>query len=173
MHVVVAVPQRLKRCINMQESYSEDLFGLLVPLADDRLILPRVTVAEVMTWQQPEKTDGAPAWLLGTVQWNTRAVPVVSVEAMSGKASPAVGGRTRIAIIVGVAGHLTGGYFGVMTQGFPQLVRANADIVKPEPNHSYPDRGPVICRVRMLNESPLIPDLDHIERLISQETKAA
>jgi chemosensory pili system protein ChpC len=84
-----------------------------------------------------------------------------------------VGGRTRIAIVVGIAGHLTGGHFGIITQGFPQLVRANADIVKPEPNQTFSDQGPVICRVHMLNESPVIPDLDFIERLISQETKVA
>jgi chemosensory pili system protein ChpC len=157
----------------MQESYSEDLFGLMIPLANDRLVLPRMTVAEVMTWQTPEKVDGTPDWLLGTVQWNTRNVPVVSIEAMTGNALPIIGGRTRIAVVVGIAGHLTCGHFGIVTQGFPQLVRANADIVKPEPTQSFPDQGPIICRIHMLNESPLIPDLDHIELLISQETKAA
>jgi chemosensory pili system protein ChpC len=157
----------------MQETYSEDLYGLLIPLADDRLILPRVTVAEVTTWQQPEKVDGSPDWSLGIIQWNARPVPVVSFEALSGHAVPAVGGRTRIAIIVGIGGQLTGGYFGVMTQGFPQLVRANPDILKPEPNHSFSDRSPIICRVRMLNESALIPDLEHIERMISTESRAA
>jgi len=157
----------------MQESYSEDLYGLMIPLADDRLILPRVTVAEVMTWQQPEKVDGTPVWHLGTIQWNGRILPVISFEAMCGHDVPAVGGRTRIAIIVGIGGQLTSGYFGIITQGFPQLVRINPDIVKPEPNHSFSERSPTICRVRMLNESPLIPDLEHIERMISEESRAA
>lgn len=144
-----------------------------MPLANDRLIVPRANVAEVLTWQQPERIDGAPPWLLGSILWNGRATPVISVEAMTGHATPAVGGRTRIAVLVGIAGQLTGGYYGIVTQGFPQLVRANADIVKREEEQSFPDRGPIICRVRMLNESPLIPDLEHIEIMIGQETKAA
>ena len=157
----------------MQEAFSDEFFGLLIPLADERLILPRVTVAEVMTWQPPDKVTGTPAWHLGTIQWNGRVVPVISFEAMCGNAVPTPGGRTRIAIIVGVGGQLTGGYYGIVTQGFPQLVRANPDVLKPELNESFSDRSPIICRVRMLNESPLIPDLEYVERMISEEARAA
>jgi hypothetical protein len=60
-----------------------------------------------------------------------------------------------------------------VTQGFPQLVRANPDVVKPDPNHSFSERSPIICRVRMLNESPVVPDLERVEQLISEETRAA
>lgn len=156
----------------MQDNYSDELYGLLVPLATERLLLPRVTIAEVVTWQQPEKNEGTPPWYLGTIQWNGRAVPVISFEAMCGQSFPPPGGRTRIAIIVAVGDQLTGGYFGIVTQGFPQLVRANADVVKPELNHSFSDRSPIICRVRMLNETPLIPDMFRMEELISEESRA-
>jgi chemosensory pili system protein ChpC len=86
---------------------------------------------------------------------------------------PPPGGRTRIAVFVAIGDELTGGYFGVVTQGFPQLVRANPDVVKPDPNHSFSERSPIICRVRMLNESPVVPDLERVEQLISEETRAA
>ncbi len=157
----------------MQETYSDELYGLLVPLADERLIVPRITVAEVIVWQEPEKIDGVPAWHLGTIQWNGRPVPVISFEAMCGQAMPAPGGRTRIAVFVAIGTELTGGYFGVVTQGFPQLVRANPDVVKADPNHSFSERSPIICRVRMLNESPVVPDLERVEQLISEESRAA
>ena len=157
----------------MQDHYSDELYALLIPLAEERLLLPRVNIAEVITWQQPEPVDNAPPWHLGLIQWNGRPVPVISVEAMSGQTLPPPGGRTRIAVVVAIGEQLTGGYFGIVTQGFPQLVRANADVVKPEPNHSFSDRSPIICRVRMLNESPLIPDLHRIESMISEESRAA
>jgi len=89
------------------------------------------------------------------------------------EAFPAPGGRTRIAVVVAIGDRLTSGYFGIVTQGFPQLVRANSDVVKPELNHSFGDRSPIICRVRMLNESPLIPDLPRMEEMISEESRAA
>ncbi|HTE40006.1 MAG TPA: chemotaxis protein CheW [Steroidobacteraceae bacterium] len=157
----------------MQDNYADDLYGLLIPLAEERLLLPRVTVAEVITWQAPEKSEGTPAWHLGLIQWNGRPIPVISFEAMCGQAFPAPGGRTRIAVLVAIGEQITGGYFGVVTQGFPQLVRANSDVIKSELNHSFSDRSPIICRVRMLNESPLIPDLFRVEEMIGEETRAA
>jgi len=56
-------------------------------------------------------------------------------------------------------GKLQSGYFGMLTQGFPQLVRVNADVIR-RSSRSFPERSPVICQVRMVNETPLIPDLD-------------
>ena len=157
----------------MQDHLSDELYGLLVPLAEERLLLPRITIVEVITWQAPEKVENAPPWHLGNIQWNGRPIPVISFEALCGHAVPPPGGRTRIAVIVAIGTSLTGGYFGIVMQGFPQLVRANADVVKSDPNHSFSERSPIICRVRMLNESPLIPDLPRVEEMISEESRAA
>jgi chemosensory pili system protein ChpC len=157
----------------MSDIPSSELYSLLVPLAHERLIVPRACVAEVITWQAPEKMEGAPAWYLGTIHWSGRAVPVVSFEAVCGHTPPPPGTRTRIVVFVALSNQIPGGYFGVITQGFPQLVRVNADVVKSDPSRSFPDHGPILCQVRMLNESPLIPDFEHLEEMISEETRAA
>jgi chemosensory pili system protein ChpC len=68
------------------------------------------------------------------------------------------------------SGKLQSGYFGLLTQGFPQLVRVNADVVRADPSRSFPERSPVICQIRMVNETPLIPDLDRLEEMIAEET---
>ena len=44
----------------MSEVLAHELYSLLVPLAQERLIVPRACVAEVVTWQAPEKMEGAP-----------------------------------------------------------------------------------------------------------------
>jgi chemosensory pili system protein ChpC len=157
----------------MSDIPSNELYSLLVPLAHERLIVPRACVAEVITWQAPEKMEGAPPWHLGTIHWSGRPVPVISFEGVCGQTPPPPGTRTRIVIFVGLSNQITGGYFGVITQGFPQLVRVNADVVKPDPSRSFPDHGPILCQVRMLNESPLVPDFEHLEQMISEETRAA
>ena len=157
----------------MNEVPTSELYSLLIPLAHERLIVPRACVAEVVTWQAPEKMEGAPPWHLGTIHWSGRPVPVISFEAVCGQSPPPPGSRTRIVIFVGLSNQITGGYFGVVTQGFPQLVRVNADVVKPDPSRHFPDNGPILCQVRMLNESPLIPDFQHLEQMISEETRAA
>jgi chemosensory pili system protein ChpC len=157
----------------MNDPHFNELYSLLVPLAHERLIVPRACVAEVITWQAPEKMEGAPPWHLGTIHWSGRPVPVISFEAVCGHTPPPPGTRTRIVIFVGLSNQIPAGYFGVVTQGFPQLVRVNPDVVKADPSRTFPDHGPVLCQVRMLNESPLIPDFEHLERMISEETRAA
>ena len=157
----------------MNDIPAHELYSLLIPLVQERLIVPRTCVAEVVTWQAPEPVEGAPQWYLGDIQWNGRPVPVISFEAASGNPCPAPGTRTRIVIFVALSSQIPGGYFGVITQGFPQLVRVNADVVKHDPSRKFPERGPILCQVRMLNESPLIPDFEHLEQLISEETRAS
>jgi chemosensory pili system protein ChpC len=58
----------------------------------------------------------------------------------------------------------------MLTQGFPQLIRVNADVVLSDSSRSFPERSPVICQVRMANETPLIPDLLRLEQMIAEET---
>lgn len=157
----------------MNDVPSHELYSLLIPLAHERLIVPRTCVVEVIPWQTPELAEAAPQWYVGDIQWNNRPVPVISFEAASGQTSPPPGTRTRIVIFVALTDQIPGGYFGMITQGFPQLVRVNSDVVKPDHSRTFPERSPVLCQVRMLNESPLIPDLEYLEELLGQEAKAA
>jgi chemosensory pili system protein ChpC len=150
---------------------TDELYSLLVPLGEGRLLVPRACIAEVVTWQQPEQVDNAPQWYLGTIHWNNRVVPVISFEAACGSSIPIPGGRTRIIICVAISDKLSSGYFGMVTQGFPQLVRLGPDIVKPDPNQPFFDRQPVLCQVRMINEVPMIPDFERLEQMISEESR--
>ena len=68
---------------------------------------------------------------------------------------------------------LDGGNFAVVSQGFPQLVRVSSDVVRPDNSRVFPERAPVICQVRMVNETPLVPDLERLEEMIAEETRVA
>ena len=144
-------------------SENEELYSLLVPLAEDRLIVPRACVAEVVRFTPPEPSGSDAPWLLGSVNWNGRSLPVVSIEGVLGKSVPETSGRTRIVVFIASSGVLKTGYFGALTQGFPQLVRVNRDVLKLDSVTGWPETAPVLCRVRMINEYPLIPDLESIE----------
>lgn len=152
---------------------AEELYSLLVPLSDDRLIVPRACVAEVVRFSEPSQQEGAHSWMLGTVAWNGRPLPVVSFEGALGKDVPAVTGRTRIVVFFSSTGRLKNGYFGVITQGFPQLVRVNKDVLKLDAKEGWPEDAPVLCRVRMINEFPLIPDLEKLEAMLTRESLQA
>jgi chemosensory pili system protein ChpC len=150
-----------------------EIYSLLIPLTEGRLIIPRACVAEVVGFQTPSEMTGAPPWYIGTIQWNGRAVPLVSFEGACGQSIPAASGRTRIVIFHCLGSQLEGGYFGLVSQGFPQLVRVSSDVVRPDNSRAFPERTPVICQVRMINETPMVPDLERLEELIAEETRAA
>ena len=148
----------------------DEMYSLLVPLAGERLIVPRACVAEVIGYQPPSEMTNAPPWYVGLVSWSGHSVPVVSFEGAFGQPLPAVSSRTRIVIFHATGGALQTGYFGLLTQGFPQLVRINADVLRPDSSRSFPERSPILCQVRMINETPLIPDLERLEQMIAEET---
>ncbi len=148
----------------------DELYSLLVPLVGERLLVPRACIAEVIGYQSPAAMSSAPPWYLGAISWNGHSVPVISFEGAVGMAMPSVSGRTRIVVFHAPGGRLQAGYFGMLTHGFPQLVRVNADVIRPDTSRSFAERSPVICQVRMINESPLIPDLERLEQMIAEET---
>jgi len=148
-----------------------ELYSLLVPLHGERLLVPRACVAEVIAFVAPELAEAAqplPAWFLGYITWNERRVPVASFEAMSGSETKRRPGRTRIVVFNTLGDALDGGYYGIITQGFPQLVRVNADVLAAETEKGWADGQPVICRARMINEFPLIPDMERLEAMIAE-----
>ncbi|MGH8181148.1 MAG: chemotaxis protein CheW [Steroidobacteraceae bacterium] len=151
----------------------QEIYSLLIPLAEGRLIVPRACVAEVVGFQVPSEMTGAPPWYIGTVPWSGKAVPLVSFEGACGQLIPVPSGRTRVVVFHCLGTRLDGGNFAVISQGFPQLVRVSSDVVRPDNSRVFPERAPVICQVRMVNETPLVPDLERLEEMIAEETRVA
>lgn len=149
---------------------TEDLYGLLIPLLDERLLVPRACVAEVTGLQSLQEMPGAPPWYLGVAPWNGRSIPVISFEGACGQRIPPAGGRTRVVVFSCLGQKLPAGHFGIASQGFPQLVRVNAGVIHPDDSSVFGERAPVLSRVRMINELPLVPDLERLEEMIADET---
>jgi hypothetical protein len=86
---------------------------------------------------------------------------------------PAVSPRSRLVIMHALGERIDAGVYALVSQGFPQLVRVSADVIRPDAGYAVPESDPVLCRVRMLNEAPWIPDLERIEVMIADETSVA
>jgi hypothetical protein len=43
-------------------------------------------------------------------------------------------------------------------------------VLKLESTDGWPDGAPALCRVRMINEFPLIPDLEKLEYMLARES---
>lgn len=146
----------------------EELYSLLVPLSNERLIVPRACVAEVVRYTIPDSVVDAPLWFLGRFSWGGRDLPLISFEATLNAPVPESTGRTRIVVFYATSNKMRGQYFGVVTQGFPQLVRVNSEVLKLDDQASVSADIPVLCHVRMINEYPLIPDLEQIESMLAE-----
>ncbi len=145
----------------------EELYSLLVPLVDGRLVVPRACIAEVVGFSQPQPVSRAPQWLLGRMEWNGRQIALASFEGILGDAVPRTGPRSRVVVFRTLGDKLSSHFFGLLTQGFPQLVRVNPVVLAPDNSREWPDDSPVLCQVRMVNQRPLIPDLERVEELIA------
>ena len=152
----------------MSESITE-LYSLLVPLNEGRLIVPRASVAEVVRYIQPERSPEYPSWFRGLVGWNDARLPVVWFEELCGLKSAQPGGRTRIVVFHALSDALASRHLGVIAEGFPQMVRINEQVIKLDEDYQVKDGSPVICRVRMINEYALIPDLEVLEALLQRQ----
>lgn len=141
----------------------DEVYSLLIPVAGGKLILPRVCVAEVMGYTRPRPLDSVPAWLLGLVHWQDQELPLVSFEGLCGRRIPERANRTRVAVVYGVSASMEPPVFALMTQGYPYLVRVNASVLSQDADEAYDPEQPVLARVHMANERPVIPDLEAIE----------
>jgi chemosensory pili system protein ChpC len=145
----------------------QDIYSLLVPLSEHRLLVPRANVAEVTGFRQCAPYVDAPGWLLGAIAWEGESVPLISFEGATGGNVPEVAARTRILLLRTLTDVLSSKCFGVVTQGFPQLVRVNDMVLEHDESSNWPASGPVLCQVRMVNQRPLVPDIEQLERMIA------
>jgi len=145
----------------------KELYSLLIPLRNERLLVPRMCVAEVIAFADTARSrdDTAPDWYLGGIEWNNRRLPVVSFDGQRDDDRKSKRSRTRVVVFHAITQELKGGYYGILTQGFPQLVRVNADVLGLE-GEPLPDGFPALCRARMIHEYPLIPDVERLEKMI-------
>lgn len=144
----------------------EEVYSLLIPFDGGKLILPRLSVAEVTGYVRPKPVPNAPAWLLGLMAWQGQDIPLVSFEGLCGRKVPERANRTRIAVTYSINDQLEPPVFAIMTQGYPYLVRVNSAVLSTEEENEFTGGEPVITRVRMANERPFIPDLEEIEQKI-------
>ncbi|MEM6639136.1 MAG: chemotaxis protein CheW [Pseudomonadota bacterium] len=144
-----------------------DIYSLLIPLHGHRLLLPRANVSEVTGYRETVPVDGAPSWLLGQFQFEGQMIPLVSFETAIGAPAPERVGRARIVLLRTLSDALSLPCIGLVTYGFPQLVRVNPTVLSPADGADWPDEAPVLCQLRMLNQTPLVPDIEQLETMVA------
>lgn len=133
---------------------------LLTPITGKQLLLPNITVAEVVAGNDLiAAPDGSPAWRVGTISWRDMLVPVIAFEGLNGQGIPRE--CERIAIISGISAQRELPYYGIVVQGTPRLAKVKIAQLEDLEGASI---GPVeFLQVRYAGDLAVIPDLDALE----------
>lgn len=151
-----------------------DIRGVLIQVAGARLLLPNATIAEVLSYADPEPmgTD-APDWLLGRMRWRGWQLPLIAFGRLAGVADETAALGSKVVVLKALAGTGRTPYFAMLTQGFPRLVTVSRGGLELEDdNADLMPRG-VQARVRLNDNQALLPDLEAVEALVSEALEQA
>ena len=150
-----------------------DIRGVLIQVAGARLLLPNATIAEVLSFADPEPIADAPDWLLGRIRWRGWQLPLVAFSRLAGIADEKGGLGSKVIVLKALGGDPKAPFFAVLTQGFPRLVTVSeAALVTEQSERSLLPNG-VHARVMLNQDDALVPDLELVERMIGESLQAA
>ena len=147
---------------------NRQLAAMLVPVLNDKLIVPGSVIAELIPFEAPEPVDGAPGWHLGEIHWRNQKVPVVSFEQANVGSSPVNTKRNhdRIAILNVITEGCELAFYGLALQGIPSSLRLMESDITPL-KHADKDAGELVsCQIQTAGVRAVIPDLEKLEALL-------
>lgn len=138
-----------------------DLSTLLLPLADQMLIMPSDCIIEIMRLRELQSVDDVPDWVYGALKWRRMKVPVISFEALNGDSAPSASSGSRIVVINAVSNSQDLPYIGMITQGVPHLLRVTPeDIQQTEGKEAGPAE---LQRIIVFGQRASIPNLEFVQ----------
>lgn len=147
--------------------------GVLIQVAEAKLLLPNATIAEVLSYADPEPVADAPDWLLGRIRWRGWQLPLVAFSRFTGLAGDEKGGLgSKVIVLKALGDDARTPYFAVLTQGFPRLVTVSRAALELDTGDGALPVG-IQALVRLNDEPALLPDLLQIEALLRDMRQAA
>lgn len=149
--------------LEVSESGS-DIPCFLLPLQDETLLVPTVTVAEMGAIQPFEIIHNTPDWFLGFYNWRNIRVPVISFETLNGKNSPRINSRGRVAVLnnTGVSEQIP--FISLLTQNIPRMTRVEEKDISENP--ASDKRQHDLMAVKVGLEELVIPDIEALEKAV-------
>lgn len=143
----------------MQQT-AADIRGVMIQVTEGRLLLPNATVAEVITYSEPEPVPGAPDWVMGRIRWRGWRIPMVSFARLAGFSQVEGERGSKVAVLKALSGNPRLPYFCMLTQGFPRLTTVSQAQLTEQEGDLPPG---ALMRVRLRDDDAVIPDLTDIE----------
>ena len=158
--------------VPMQTAPDQIIRGVLIQVANARLLLPNAAIAEVLSYADPEPIADAPDWLLGRTRWRGWQVPLVAFSRFTGIADEKGGLGSKVIVLTALGGDAKRQFFALLTQGFPRLVTVTEAALGSDADSEEVPEG-VLARVRLNEDDALLPDLASLEERINDALAAA
>lgn len=144
-----------------------DVRGVMITVNQGRLLLPNASVAEVITFSEPEPVANSPDWMLGQIRWRGWRLPLLSFSRFAGWSDEEGQVGAKVVVLKALGGNPKLPYFAMISQGFPRLVTvANSALAE---SHSIKELPIGIHSMVTLNGDPAaVPDLMSLELLIDK-----
>ncbi|MET3010104.1 chemotaxis protein CheW [Stenotrophomonas koreensis] len=150
----------------MNHMSNDEVRGVVLQCAGEKVLLPNATVAEVMSRVQLQPAaEGAPAWLAGTLAWQGFDVPVVAFGRFTGLGSDLLVGQLKVVVLKALGGQVHLPYYALLTESFPQLIAVPRDGLLADASEEIVPVG-VHMRVLLGEQTALLPDLDAVEAAV-------
>lgn len=147
-----------------------DIPSMLLPVQDKLLLLPGVSVAEIVNYSYPDCPADAPDWFLGYIEWRKLSVPLLSFELLNGQPMPRSAEAPRIAVINNTGVNDDVPFIAIVMQGIPRLLRIMPqDITEAEGVTLAPAE---LAAMNLAGgEAVLVPDVSVLEKAYSDYLK--
>ena len=142
-----------------------ELSCVMIPLNGTQLLLPNISIAEILPWRRVKTLAEGPKWCLGVLSWRGETIPVVRFESLNqGEDAKRKTGRC---MIVMNRARSSGGiaFYAIAAKGLPRMVQLAAEDISNEPGKLGPAER--VC-VRVGTESAIIPNLECIEDAVAK-----
>ncbi|HSC68894.1 MAG TPA: chemotaxis protein CheW [Cellvibrio sp.] len=148
-------PQRIEKKV-------QEVASLLVPIQGRLLLVPNVTVAEIVPVAQVFPIQDAPAWYLGNCTWREQTIPLLSFEVMNGEDKPGVTARSRFAVLNTTGVNESLPFIAILTQGLPRLARVTEEEISEREDAD--NKAFELMHVSWAGEEAVIPHVEAMER---------
>ena len=117
----------------MNQTAIQDIRGVLIQVEGARLLLPNATIAEVLSYADPEPVADAPHWLLGRIRWRGWQLPLASFSRLAGIADEAGGLGSKVVVLKALVASITRSVAaGRGTRGSPASASKGVLVSDPE-----------------------------------------
>jgi len=149
----------------------KEIRSVMVPVTGTQLLIPNASVAEVISYSEPDPVTDAPDWLLGTFVWRGWQVPAISFTTLSGDSPNENTSGARLCILKALSDHGKMPYLAILAQGFPRLTTVTETNLVEEETEA--GTIAVVGRVIIGDRQALVPDLERLGHLVAHATFGA